>query len=157
MADSRHDDNPEYRAMTPRFWLSTALWRSVLIVAGVAVLLWSGIEDIDATGAAFLGLTVAISATMLLLLSRPSANGSVTLIATIAGALTGAAALVITAALMLFKNLRHMHPFPDFPAAMIAGMLERMPHWMLAGVLAGFGIGLLHRTVQAYRTQRKGD
>ena len=79
----------------------------------------------------------------MMVLSRHKGSHNVLLGATLAGALIGASASAITAALMLFKDLRHAHPFPDFPPAMILGMLERLPPWMLAGALAGLGIALL--------------
>lgn len=114
-------------------------------MAGVGILVWSGFEDNDATAVAALGLLTATAMTMLLLGSRQSRDHSVVGAATLAGSLTGASASVITAGLMLFKDVRHAHPFPDFPPSMILGMLERLPHWTLAGALAGCGLGILIR------------
>ena len=65
--------------------------------------------------------------------------------AVVAGAAFGALASLSTFALMLFKDLRHAHAFPDFPPHMLLGMLERLPVWALAGGLAGLGIGILLR------------
>ena len=133
----------DFQANRTSLWLSRRLWRGVLVVTGVAILIWSGYEDIDASGAALLGLTAAIGLTMSLMRSRLANDHSQIVISALTGALIGAATSVATAALMLFKDLRHAHPFPDFPPSIILGILERLPPWTLAGALAGIGIGLL--------------
>ncbi len=129
--------------MMPGFWRRDKVWRSLLILAGVGILLWSGLEDKDASGAAAFGLITAVPLTMLLLRSRSPVKINVLVNSSLAGSLIGALASVIAAALMLFKDLRHAHPFPDFPPMMILGMLERLPHWTVAGALVGIGVGLL--------------
>ncbi|MCY3779118.1 MAG: hypothetical protein OXG78_02305 [Chloroflexi bacterium] len=139
--------------MRPRHLLSRNLWRGVMVIAGLAILLWSGLEDRDATRAAALGLLTAAALTMMLM-SRRMRNHNVVLSATLAGALIGASASAVTAALMLFKDLRHAHPFPDFPPSMILGMLERLPPWTLAGALAGFGIALLLNLLRDRHSKR---
>ena len=63
----------------------------------------------------------------------------------LSGALIGALTALATALLMLFKNLRHGHLFPDYPLDMLLDTLERLPYWSLAGALAGLGIGFLIR------------
>lgn len=123
----------------------TGLWRFLLIICGAGILLWSGWEDYDASGAAMLGAMTAGALTMLLLSSRPGHSAITSSRAALAGALTGALASLIAAALMIFKDLRHAHPWPDFPPGMILGMLERLPPWALAGALAGLGLSLLLR------------
>lgn len=133
----------DLQANRTSLWLSRRLWRGVLVVTGVAILIWSGYEDNEATGAAMLGLTAAIGLTMSMMRSRLANDHNLILIAALTGALIGAAASLATAALMLFKDLRHAHPFPDFPPSMILGILERLPPWTLAGALTGLGIGLL--------------
>ena len=121
--------------------------RHLLVVSGIAVLLWSGMEDSDALLVALLGTLLATAAGMMLLASprlRPAiARGSRPTQGAMAGALIGALASVVTPLLMLFKDLRHAHFYPDYPAGMMLATLERMPAWALAGGLAGFGIGLL--------------
>ena len=130
---------------------SAVLWRGALIVAGLAILLWSGVEDRDASGAAALGVFTAIVLTMRLLGPAPEGKLRDMARASLGGALAGALAAVLAAALMLFKDLRHAHPFPDFPPAMLLGMLERLPAWALAGALAGLGLGLLRWQLMARR------
>ncbi len=124
---------------------ASRLARHLAVVAGLAILLWSGFEDTDARAAALLGFFAATSAT-LFLLGRTSwlwPGKSVLPDAALAGTLLGALSAIATAALMLFKNLRHAHIYPDYPTPMLLAMLERVPLWALAGGLAGIGIGLL--------------
>ncbi len=136
---------------------SARFWRGVLAGTGVCVLLWSGLEDTDAVAAAGLGAFASIAVTMWLLCQRADVTRGGILLASLAGALTGALASLVTAALMLFKDLLHAHPFPDFPASMILGILERLPPWTVAGALAGIGIGLLQRLRQLPRQRRPYD
>ena len=119
------------------------LWRGVLVLAGIAILIWSGLEDNDATFAAALGLLTATAASMILLNSRLAGKEVNVIFAAMVGLLIGGFSSVATAVLMLFKDLRHGHVFPDFPPEMIIAVLERLPHWAFAGGLAGIGIGLL--------------
>ena len=119
------------------------LMRGALLLTGLAILLWSGLEDMDASAVTLLGALSSITLT-LWLLSRIADGLAVTALQiALAGALAGALASLCTAALMLFKNLRHAHVFPDYPAEMLLAALARLPVWALAGGLAGFGIGLL--------------
>ena len=124
---------------------SASTSRYLLIIAGIAVLLWSGLEDNDAMAVTVLGALCAAAAAMKLFSSRfiKLPGGSLAGRATAAGALIGALASLTTPALMLFKDLRHAHAFPDYPPGMMLATLERLPWWALAGALAGFGIGLL--------------
>ncbi len=131
--------------------------RHLAVIAGVAILLWSGMEDNDAVMVSLLG---ALSAAAAILTLGGAARfparwrrGSLTKRAVVAGTLTGALASLTTPALMLFKNLRHAHVFPDYPPAMLLAMLERLPWWALAGALAGFGIGVLLSLARETRSQ----
>ena len=121
--------------------------RHLLVVCGIAVLLWSGMEDSDARMVTLLGTLLAAAFGMLLIRSQRLPERlkrfSLPKRAALFGALIGALASVTTPLLMLFKDLRHAHAFPDYPAGMMLATLERMPAWALAGGLAGFGIGLL--------------
>jgi hypothetical protein len=64
------------------------------------------------------------------------------------GAADGLGTSVATAVLMFFKNARHAHVFPDYPAGMIIAVLERAPLWAAAGALAGLSIGLAWLALQ---------
>ncbi len=140
--------------MKPKRRPSKSFWRFVLILDGVGILVWSGLEDKDATGAVAFGLITAIALTMTILGPRLAGMRRQIITAALMGSLIGASASVISAALMLFKDLRHAHPFPDFPPAMLLGVLERLPPWMAAGALAGLGLGLLHRLVKEQEESR---
>lgn len=119
------------------------LRRAALLLTGLAILLWSGLEDSGSSAVIMLGALSSISLT-LWLLSRMAAGPALNPFhIALAGALAGALASLCTAALMLFKNLRHAHIFPDYPAEMLLAVLERLPSWAIAGGLAGLGIGLL--------------
>ena len=54
-----------------------------------------------------------------------------------AGAITGISAALLTALLMVMKNVQHSHLVLDFPADVVSGILERIPIWTLAGLLVG--------------------
>ncbi len=119
------------------------LWRGILVLVGIAILVWSGVEDNDAMLAAALGLLTATAASMNLLHSRAGSRAVNVMFAAMVGLLTGGLSSLATAALMLFKDLRHGHVFPDYPPEMIMAVLKRLPPWAFAGGLAGIGIGLL--------------
>ena len=115
------------------------LARHSLVACGILILLWSGLEDSDSLAVTLLGLTLALGVTALLW-SRIK-NSKLAWI--LAGGTCGALASLLTTGLMLFKDLRHMHAFPDYPPGMLLAMLERLPIWALAGGLAGLGCGIL--------------
>ena len=125
-----------------------------MILVGVAILLWSSLEDRDAVLVSMLGALSAAAISLTLLDRARLRCGSATTRALMAGALVGALSSVTTAALMLFKNLRHAHVFPDYPPAMMLAALERLPWWALAGALAGFGIGILLELAADWRDAR---
>lgn len=133
--------------------------RHLLVLAGVAILLWSGIEDGDARAVTALGVLTAGGLTLALL--KRKRGGSrldqryALAGAALAGATIGALSALSATLLMLFKNLRHAHVFPDFPPAMMLAMLERLPAWALAGALAGLGMGILHRLWAELRQGRR--
>lgn len=52
------------------------------------------------------------------------------------GAGTGPAAVL----LMIVKNARHGHLYPDYPPDVLLETLARVPHWALAGGLIGIGV-----------------
>ena len=123
------------------------LRRSLTIVTGIAVLIWSGFEDNDAALVTILGALSATSVTMTICdqrFLRDRLSGcDVPIRAAFTGALIGALAGLATPLLMLFKDLRHAHIFPDYPPGMMLDTLVRLPIWALAGALAGFGIASL--------------
>lgn len=129
--------------------------RRLFVICGIAVLLWSGMEDNDARMVTLLGMLLAAAISMMLVNSQrfPERLKRLSLAkrAAMSGALIGMLASVTTPVLMLFKDVRHAHVFPDYPAGMMLATLERMPAWALAGGLTGFGIGLLLKLVADWR------
>lgn len=127
--------------------LSDNFSRHALLGTGIAILIWSGLEDSDAVIVAILGTCAAGALTLMLLAGiaplRRFQFRNLVLSSALAGLLTGALAPVLTAALMLFKDLLHGHIYPDYPPEMALAMLERLPHWALAGGLAGAAIGIM--------------
>ena len=132
--------------------------RHLMVVAGVAVLLWSGLEDNDAITVTTLGVLMATSLSTMLMTSR-LAGATLRKIgvierSVIAGLLTGALSSLTTPLLMLFKDVRHAHVFPDYPPQMMLAMLDRLPYWTIAGGLIGIGIGILLKLLAQRRYKR---
>lgn len=119
------------------------LRRAALLLTGLAILLWSGLEDNDATAAVMLGALSSVTLTLWLLSGIRAGPALKPFHIALAGALMGALASLCTFALMLFKNLRHAHIFPDYTAEILLAVLERLPLWAIAGWLSGLGMGLL--------------
>lgn len=121
----------------------------MLILCGVAVFLWSSPEDQHLLPAVLLGTTVGILSVVWWAMNPRWFGGKTftprqwTLALALIGATSGLSASVGTALLMLFKNFRHAHIYPDYPLAMIGAMLARAPVWSLAGLLIGVGMALV--------------
>ena len=128
--------------------LAGAFFRLWLVALGGMILLWSGREDSDLSTVAALGWLVGVSVFVWYgskrlgvarMISWPLRS------ALLLGAGSGAAANLVTLALMLFKNARHGHAYPDSPLPVLLSVLETMPVWALAGGLGGLGMGILLR------------
>ncbi len=128
------------------------------MLTGLGILIWSGYEDRDALAVTALGFSAAACFTQYLLSSSRGhsapAPGRELSFAVLSGTLIGTLTALATALLMLFKNLRHAHVFPDYPLEMMLAILQRMPYWALAGGLAGLGIGILIRLRAGKRSGR---
>ena len=135
------------------------LLRLWTLAVGVAILLWSGTEDSALFGVIALGVLLAASLSLWLILPRFGGNAldprSTIKIVTGAGFATGALSGIITSLLMLFKNVRHDHAFPDFPPQVIFSTLERLPAWAIAGALIGFGLSLLASVLAVHRQEHQ--
>ena len=121
--------------------------RLLTVLLGIVILLWSGIEDKDVITVTALGLLLSILTVMLGLMSRLGGRtlGAAALLklAALVGSAVAALSSTMTVLLMLFKDLRHGHVYPDYPPPLMLGILERLPLWSLAGGLAGLGLGFL--------------
>ena len=123
------------------------LW---LIILGITLFLWSGKEDSDVALVTALGLILAATSAWWLFVVCPrfygiAARKSSVQWAVLGGISLGALASLCTALLMLLKDLRHGHVFPDYPPELIVATLERLPAWSLAGGLIGLGLSILLR------------
>ncbi len=121
------------------------LW---LILLGIALFFWLGKEDSDVVAVTALGLILAGSTVWwLIFLRRRSdirASGKPCAhLGILGGICVGALSSFFAALLMLLKDLRHGHIFPDYPPELIIATLERLPAWSLAGGLIGLGLSLL--------------
>lgn len=68
--------------------------------------------------------------------------------AVLLGLLVGFGAVWSTAGLMVFKNAWHAHAYPDFPAALVNGIIQRWLSWTLAGGLMGASAALFRLGVR---------
>lgn len=123
------------------------LW---LVFMFSALFFWLGKEDSDSVAVTALGWALAGSLLWRVFMQGGRfdwpARGLPGLFArTLCGLCFGALTSLFTAALMLLKDLRHGHVFPDYPPEMIIMALERLPAWSLAGGLIGLALGLLLR------------
>ena len=121
--------------------------RLLMVMAGMVILGWSGLEDKDVVAVTALGWTLAGLTVMIGLMSRfggrTLGTDSLHKPAALVGSAVGALASLMTVLLMLFKNLLHGHVYPDYPPGLMLGILERLLAWGLAGGLAGLGLGFV--------------
>ena len=133
--------------------------RLVLTALAVIVFVWSGIEDKDVVSVTALGVSLSIAVVAWFLGKRDFGDSwtrpATILLAVVVGSLTGALSSLMTVALMLFKDIRHGHPFPDYPPALMLAMLERLPTWTIAGALIGVGCALLFGIFRDFRRQKR--
>ncbi len=121
--------------------------RWIVILYGVGVFFWLGLEDNNLVGAILMGLISAGLAVFLWIQERLAQRifpaRYLPLLSLIMGGLIGAGTSLFSAGLMLFKNARHAHLFPDYPAGLMGAILSRAPIWTVGGALVGIGIGFL--------------
>ncbi len=126
--------------------------RWLALTYGVIVLLWLSREDNDVVTVAVIGGGLAL---LLLTFVVTGQLGGRSIPArfvlaggVVLGLLAGLGTAVATTGLMLFKNALHAHLFLDYPPLVMLGVLQRAPAWMLAGALAGLGLGLAWRAIK---------
>ncbi len=131
----------------PPLWRNRARWN--MLLCGAGMFFWSGLEDNDLTLVTLLALWLTMSLVVLWGINQfknalpPPSH--LPLLAVIMGAGMGILMSINMAGLMLFKNLRHSHFFPDYPFEMLRDILARAPFWAVAGMLIAVGIFLLAR------------
>src|SRR5690606_5341653 len=126
-----------------------------MIACAVAIFIWSTPEEDRPLYPALLGAWLAVSLVWRWMTGRYAGlnlKGS-RLIAAAAlfGVACGALSSICAVLLMLFKDARHAHLYPDYPPALLGAMLARLPAWSLAGMLAAIGTVLL---LSAFRRRR---
>lgn len=116
------------------------------IFCAVAIFIWSGPEEDRPIFAALLATWLALSITAWWVTGhfgdRIWRGWRLWAGFAAAGAFTGALANLCAILLMIFKDARHAHPFPDYPPALLGAMLTRFPAWAAAGTFAGLGVAL---------------
>lgn len=119
-------------------------WRWFTILFFITFIFWTGLEDdslsVLAVFAAWASLlTLAWNQQRWLPLYRKHDR----LLTLIMGAFMGGLANVFLIAFMLFKNFRHSHLYPDYPFELIVATYQRLPIWILAGLLFALSYRLL--------------
>jgi len=134
--------------------------RLLIILAGITVLLWSGVEDNNVIGVTVLGTLLTILGVSVFIMSRfgglELTQSSVLKLSPIVGGLIGAGSAISIVLLMLFKNVRHAHVFPDYPPQMMLDTLTRLPLWTISGGLIALGLALLW-SLRPIESHDKGD
>ena len=133
------------------------LWlRWNLIACAIAIFIWSTPEEDRPIFPALLGAWLAASLVWRWVVDRYAGHTlyQMRLIAAAAllGAVSGALSSICAVLLMLFKDARHAHLYPDYPPALLGAMLARLPAWSLAGALAALGVVFLLSAVRQRRT-----
>lgn len=121
--------------------------RLVLWAYGGLILFWLTLEENSVIGVTLLALGASLLSLLVNVVRRwgghrISAQTFVGL-SCLAGALIGGGTSLGAALLMFFKTAWHSHVFPDYPVPLMLAMLERLPVWMIAGVLLGAAYSLL--------------
>lgn len=135
--------------------------RWAVILWALAAFIWLGPEDESSVPVVLLSLTGALIPVMGWI-SRNSGGWinadqrAVLFLLALAGTATGAGTSLLTAVLMVFKNARHAHLVPDFPASMIGDVLALAPVWALSGALAGLGSGIIWMMLTRTTTESGG-
>jgi hypothetical protein len=126
-------------------WLAT--------LCGVLIFLWLTPEDNHVEPVVALGTLTSVMVVWLWSAGKTIPARWFPAVAALLGATTGLGASLITALLMLIKNVQHSHVFLDFPPGMIGAIIQRAPAWMLAGALIGIGLALL----KEWKTDSEGQ
>lgn len=119
------------------------IWlRAGVVLWGVITFVWMAPEDDSVLPPVLLGLW--LSALLVLWLTsrlalRPSRLVTAA-VGLVAGLMIGAGTGPCAVLLMVVKNARHGHLYPDYPPDVLLDTLARVPHWALAGGLIGIGI-----------------
>jgi hypothetical protein len=122
----------------------TSGWlRLAALLLGIFLLLWLPVEDTDEIEVLVAAAAVSAWLALRYLLSQPGSAKSLGK-HILVGTLAGLAVTPLALFLMAFKTGLHGHENPDFTAEQIYYVIYRTPIWGFAGLLLGFGSGMLH-------------
>lgn len=129
-------------------------WRWLVIVYGLLVFIWLGLEDSNVERASFLGIGSSFLITSYIFINRFGGHrfSTITLLLSFIGigALIGSGAALATVCLMFFKNVYHAHIYPDFPTELLADILMRSPLWAFIGALIALGSFMIKVGIRIY-------
>lgn len=119
--------------------------RGLTIIWGAYLVVWAALEG----GLAATVIAAVLSSLLFLgrlanrvVAGRDLTAGAWLLVTAVFGALLGLGSAVLTLVLMGIKTGIHAHG-PEFSVIELNWVLEQITLWTLAGLLAGFGLGLL--------------
>lgn len=134
--------------------------RLVLWAYGGLILFWLTLEENSVSSVTLLALGASI---LLVLVNVARRWGGQKMSAQIffvlcclAGALVGGGTALGAALLMFFKTAWHSHLFPDYPAPLMLAMLERLPAWLISGLLLGAAYALLMLVFYGVSSDKSG-
>ena len=130
--------------------------RWIIILYSLLIFFWLGPEDNHTAPVILIGAGASVLLLMVWTLHRVGGKiiplRYIPLGLAFLGTVAGFGTSVLSALLMLFKNVRHSHIYPDYPPGLMAAVLERAPIWALIGGLIGLGsatiILALHTTTE---------
>lgn len=132
--------------------------RSATLIYGVGTFLWLSPEDNQVWTVTLLGMTGALIGCahlrIRLLHDWPQTGFKMLLTNMLLGSLAGLGTTVATIGLMLLKTSLHLHVYPDYPAGVMLGILERAPAWSTAGALVGLGWTLVCAAIYSSEGRR---
>jgi len=116
----------------------THLWLRLLSIAvGIFTLFWLPIEDSSETTVIIIAVLI-VCIFSLNIINKGKFNEKPILHAII-GAISGALIIPLSLFLVAFKTSLHQHGIPEFSIEQIIFMLHKIPYFVLAGLLIGFG------------------
>lgn len=121
------------------------LLRIAVILLGAVVLFWLSIEDQNEGWALLLALFLSFLIAIVLYLRLGDGRLGFFLIPVL-GALSGLLVPVLAVLLMVVKIGLHGHGEPDFSIAQVSEVLQRIPIWIVAGLLIGVGVAVWQAT-----------